>query len=117
MKLSIVTTMYRSAPYLAEFHRRVAAAAAQLTHDIEVVLVDDGCPEGSLGVALELQRRDPRVRVIELSRNFGHHQAMMAGLSHARGEQVFLIDCDLEEPPELLLTFAQTRRERQADVV
>ena len=117
MKLSIVTTLYRSAPYLGEFYRRVVAAAERLTPDFEIVFVDDGSPDNSLAVALGLQRRDPRVRVIELSRNFGHHLAMLTGLSHARGELVFLIDSDLEEPPETLLRFAEVRRERRADVV
>jgi putative glycosyltransferase len=117
MKLSIVTTMYRSAPYLDEFYRRITATADSLTPDFEVVFVDDGSPDNSLAVALELQRRDSRVRVVELSRNFGHHAAMLTGLSHARGEQVFLIDCDLEEPPETLRQFAQIQTEQQADVV
>jgi putative glycosyltransferase len=117
MKLSIVTTMYRSAPYLGEFHRRVTAAALQLTSDFEIVFVEDGSPDNSLAVALELQRLDARVRVVELSRNFGHHAAMLTGLSQARGEQVFLIDCDLEEPPETLGRFAEVCREQHADVV
>jgi putative glycosyltransferase len=105
MKLSIVSTMYRSAPYLREFHRRCVAAAEMQCDDFEIVLVNDGSPDESLQVALELRRADPRVVVVDLSRNFGHHKAMMTGLAQARGERVFLLDSDLEEPPEALERF------------
>src|SRR6187549_484075 len=93
--LSIVTSMYRSASFLGEFHERCSAAASRLGSSYEIVFVNDGSPDDSLAVALGLQRRDPHVRVVDLSRNFGHHKAMMTGLAHARGERIFLIDCDL----------------------
>jgi putative glycosyltransferase len=117
MKLSIVTTLYRSAPYVEEFHRRISAAAASVTDDYEVVMVDDGSPDESLDVAVKIATRDPRVRVVELSRNFGHHRAMMTGLRFAKGEFVFLIDVDLEEEPEWLSRFWQTMRDTGDDVV
>ena len=75
----------------------------------EIVLVNDGSPDDSLRVALDLHARDPRVRIIDLSRNFGHHKALMTGLAHARGELVFLIDCDLEEDPEWLSPLPRRR--------
>jgi putative glycosyltransferase len=115
--LSIVTSMYRSAPYLEEFHRRCVAAAAQLGGEYEIVLVNDGSPDTSLSVALALRERDPRVRVIDLSRNFGHHKALMTGLRRASGELVFLLDCDLEEDPAWLLPFHAAMRDSGADVV
>ena len=62
-------------------------------------------------------KRDPTVRIVDLSRNFGHHKAMMTGLSYARGDLVFLIDSDLEEDPELLASFAATLHSQEADVV
>src|SRR5262249_7421057 len=117
MELSIVTTLYRSAPFLREFHRRACAAAAKITSDFEIVLVNDGSPDDSQAVALSLCRDDPRVKVIELSRNFGHHKAMMTGLAHARGRLVFLIDSDLEEDPELLETFHRELLASGVDVV
>ena len=117
MKLSIVSTLYRSAPYLEEFHARVSIAAASVTPDYEIVLVNDGSPDASLEVALTLFNRDARVRVIDLSRNFGHHKAMMTGLAHAQGDLVFLLDSDLEEEPELLHRFLDTLRHEHADVV
>jgi putative glycosyltransferase len=115
--LSIVATLYKSELHLREFYERVTRAAAAVTDDFELVLVNDGSPDGSLDVAVELYRRDPRVRVVDLSRNFGHHKAMMTGLGHARGELVFLIDSDLEEDPELLTDFVRRLDETGADVV
>jgi putative glycosyltransferase len=117
MRLSIVTTLYRSAPYIEEFHRRVSAEAGRITTDYEILFVDDGSPDDSLRVAVALTANDPRVRVIELSRNFGHHRAMMTGLRRARGELVFLIDIDLEEAPEWLTQFHDILRREDVDVV
>lgn len=117
MELSIVTTLYGSAPYLEEFYARVRAEAERLTQDYEVILVNDGSPDNSLAVALSLYTRDERVRVIDLSRNFGHHKAIMTGLAHARGRLVFLIDCDLEEGPELLGKFHAEMKSTGADVI
>lgn len=117
MKLSIVATLYRSAPGLREFHERCMRVAETLTERIEMVLVDDGSPDDSLEIALDLQRQDPRIIVLELARNFGHHKAMMTGLAHATGDLVFLIDSDLEEPPELLADFHARLHEGGWDVV
>ncbi len=117
MRLSIVTTLYNSAEYLPEFYRRASAAARQVTDDWEMVLVNDGSPDCSLEMALGLYTSDDHVRVIDLSRNFGHHKAMMTGLEHSRGELVFLLDADLEEAPELLEQFCRRMRETGADVV
>src|SRR3954454_18385417 len=116
MRLSIVTTLYRSEMSLREFHQRISVAAAPLG-DYEIVYVNDGSPDESLRLALELFHGDRHVRVIDLSRNFGHHKAMMTGLAHARGDFVFLIDSDLEEDPELLPAFAEVLREANAEVV
>ena len=115
--LSVVTTLYNSARFLPEFHRRMTAAAAALPGDYEIVMVNDGSPDESLQVALELRRQDPRVRIVDLSRNFGHHKALMTGLQHARGDLVFLLDSDLEEDPGWLETFLRRLRETGADVV
>lgn len=116
-RLSIVTSMFRSAPFLVEFHRRCATAAAALTSSYEFVFVNDGSPDESLEVALQLRAHDPRVRIVDLSRNFGHHKALMTGLAHASGELVFLTDCDLEEDPEWLLRFHEAMTRTRAEVV
>ena len=117
MYLSTVTMMYQSAPYLQEFYERMSAAAGQITQDYELIFVNDGSPDESLEVALSLYRQDERVRLVDLSRNFGHHKAMMTGLAHARGEWIFLIDCDLEEDPGLLSEFYNSLQKEDADVV
>ncbi len=117
MKLSIVATLYNSSAYVEQFCNRICAAAEKITSDFEVILVDDGSPDNSLNVALRLLRRNSKLKVVELSRNFGHHKAMMTGLDHAQGDLVFLIDVDLEEPPELLGEFYEKLIEGEWDVV
>lgn len=118
MKLSIVATLYRSAQHLREFHQRAAEAARAFAgEDYEIVLVNDGSPDDSLQLAVQLAAADPHLVVVDLSRNFGHHKAMMTGLAHAQGEHVFLIDSDLEEDPAYLLSFARQMEEQGCDVV
>lgn len=117
MLVSIVTTMYRSAAYVGEFHARAEAVARQLGFEPEFVYVNDGSPDEALQKALELRQQHRNVRVIDLSRNFGHHAAMMIGLAHATGDRIFLIDCDLEEAPELLKPFVAEMDTTGADVV
>jgi len=118
MKLSIVATLYQSAPYINEFHERASATARRLVgDDYEIVLVNDGSPDNSLDLAVKLTEQDSHVVVVDLSRNFGHHKAMMTGLAHAKGERVFLIDSDLEEEPEWLLKFNEQMDQERCDVV
>jgi putative glycosyltransferase len=117
MKISAVTTFYRSAPYVQEFVERMRAELQKATEDYELICVDDGSPDDSLSTAVALLETEPRLKVIELSRNFGHHKAMMTGLEHATGDLVFLIDVDLEEPPELLGPFLATLCSKDLDVV
>jgi putative glycosyltransferase len=117
MILSIVTTLYNSAPYIEEFYQRILAETQKLPLDYEIIFVDDGSPDNALEVAVSIAQRDPRVLAVELSKNFGHHKAMMTGLSQARGDLVFLIDVDLEEPPEILGEFYQELTEKAVDIV
>lgn len=117
MKLSIVATLYNSSPYIDEFHERITRAARQLTEEYEIILVNDGSPDDSLARAVQLAEGDTHVLVLDLSRNFGHHKAMMTGLAHAVGERVFLIDSDLEEEPEWLPAFDAHMNRDRCDVV
>lgn len=117
MKLSIVTTIYNSEATIEEFVRRASEAAAKITDSFEIVIVDDGSPDNALAKAVQLAQADARVKVVELSRNFGHHKALMTGLAHASGECCFLIDSDLEEPPEILSDFWNHLHENSLDVV
>jgi putative glycosyltransferase len=117
MNLSIVTTLYLSAPYLEEFYKRISSEAQKITDDYEIILVNDGSPDNSLEIAVSLFEQDEKVKVIDLSRNFGHYKAIMTGLSQAKGDLVFLIDCDLEEEPELLSSFYEIKKGSDSDVV
>jgi putative glycosyltransferase len=117
VKLSIVTTLYKSEATIEEFVHRASAAASALTPNFEIVIVDDGSPDGSLAIAIGLTASDPRIKVIELSRNFGHHKALMTGLMHATGAYCFLIDSDLEEAPELLAEFWGKLQADETDVI
>jgi putative glycosyltransferase len=117
MYLSIVTTMYYSAPYLEEFYNRARDAAKKITEDFEIIFVNDGSPDNSLDIAVSLHEKDEKVKIIDLSRNFGHYKAIMTGLAHAKGELIFLIDCDLEEDVELLERFYDEYRKSDADVI
>jgi putative glycosyltransferase len=118
MKLSIVATLYRSASYIEEFLTRSSNVARELVGDsFEIVLVNDGSPDNSLDIAVAQVARFPFLKVIDLSRNFGHHKAMMTGLAHATGEHVYLLDSDLEEEPEWLLEFWRTMHDEHADMV
>jgi putative glycosyltransferase len=109
--------LYRSERYLREFHGRMLAAAGRVTPRFEIVYVDDGSPDASAASVRELGAGDPRVALVELSRNFGHHRAAVAGLAHARGRRVFILDVDLEERPEWLADFVAQMDESGADVV
>lgn len=117
MRLSIVSTLYASEPFLAEFCRRVTESARTVTTDFEVVLVNDGSPDRALEIALEIRRSNAHIKIVDLARNFGHHKAMMTGLAHARGDLVFLLDSDLEEAPEWLSEFLREMQRSDADVV
>lgn len=115
---SVVSTMYRSRPFLAQFLREsIAALNAIQAASFEIVLVNDGSPDESLACALEQQQRIAQLVVVDLSRNFGHHHAMQAGLAVARGERIFLIDCDLEVPPAALVEMVAKQEATGADVV
>ena len=118
MKLSIVTTLYQSALYIEEFHKRASLVAQELVgDDYEIIMVNDGSPDNSLDVAVALTEQDKHLIVVDLSRNFGHHKAMMTGLMQSKGERVFLLDVDLEEEPEWLIPFAQEMEAKKADVI
>jgi putative glycosyltransferase len=118
MKLSIVTTLYKSSIYIEEFYCRITKEAKKITEDYEIIFVDDGSPDDSLSKAIKFSEKDYHIKIIELSRNFGHHKAIMTSLNHTSGEFVFLIDSDLEEDPELLGKFwEELNKNHDFDVV
>jgi dolichol-phosphate mannosyltransferase len=100
--LSVVAPVYNEEATIDEFYGRVCACLEGLP--FELVLVDDGSRDGSAGALERLADNDPRVRLVFLSRNFGHQTALTAGLDHARGDAVVMLDADLQDPPELIPT-------------
>ena len=98
--ISVVAPVHNEAETVAELHRRIRAVAELET--CEIVLVDDGSTDGSWATMLALASTDPRLRLLRLSRNFGHQAALTAGLDAARGDAVVLMDADLQDPPEVI---------------
>jgi polyisoprenyl-phosphate glycosyltransferase len=99
--ISVVAPVYNEVATLAELHRRLTAVLEPLG-PYEIVLVDDGSADGSWELLLGLSTRDARLRLVRLSRNFGHQAALSAGLDAARGDAVVLMDADLQDPPEVI---------------
>jgi polyisoprenyl-phosphate glycosyltransferase len=99
--LSVVAPVYNEEATLAEFYERVCTALDGFP--FELVLVDDGSKDGTAAVLERLAAADPRVHVVFLSRNFGHQTAITAGLDHATGDAIVMIDADLQDPPELIV--------------
>lgn len=113
--VSIVAPVFNESECLDEFHRRVSAALAGET--FELILVNDGSRDGSAEAIESLAARDPRVRAIHLSRNFGHQAALTAGLDAAVGDAVVTLDADLQDPPEFIPALLAAWRGEGADVV
>jgi glycosyltransferase involved in cell wall biosynthesis len=112
--VSVVAPVYNEEDTLLEFHRRVCDALEGI--HFELVLVDDGSSDATPELLAGLAADDERVRVVELSRNFGHQAALTAGLDHARGDSVAMIDSDLQDPPELIAEMLEHWRDG-SDVV
>jgi polyisoprenyl-phosphate glycosyltransferase len=100
--VSVVIPIYNEEENIFPFHAALAAVLGSIDERAEVVFVNDGSGDSSLERLLELQKQDPRVTVVELSRNFGHQAALTAGLTVARGDAVILMDGDFQDPPEVL---------------
>jgi dolichol-phosphate mannosyltransferase len=98
--ISVVTPAYKCADCIAEMHRRLTAALLKITPDYEIIFVDDRSPENDWEIISDICAKDPKVRGIQLSRNCGQHFAITAGLDHARGDWIVVMDCDLQDQPE-----------------
>src|SRR5581483_9538641 len=98
--LSVVVPVYNAEACLAELVRRLTLAIESISQDYEIILVEDGGRDGSWSVIRALCASMPRVIGIQLSRNFGQHHAIAAGLDRSRGEWVVVMDCDLQDQPE-----------------
>ncbi len=103
MKISIVSPIYGCKECLFELYERLVKTLSQITSDFEIIFVNDACPQGSWERIVMLCARDERVKGINLSRNFGQHYAITAGLDHAKGDWVVVMDCDLQDRPEEII--------------
>jgi putative glycosyltransferase len=116
--ISIVTSLYKSERTVAPFYARTLKALQELGESYEFIFVNDGSPDASASAVMELRAQDTQVRLVELSRNFGHHEAVLTGLQYAAGEWVFLLDSDLEEPPgELVRFYRELSADPELDVI
>jgi polyisoprenyl-phosphate glycosyltransferase len=109
-RYSIVVPIFNEAETLPELAQRLTDVMAQLDGRTECILVNDGSHDRSLELMQSLHRQDPRFCYVSLARNFGHQIAVTAGLHHARGEAVVIMDADLQDPPELIPAMIQTWR-------
>jgi dolichol-phosphate mannosyltransferase len=100
--ISVVVPCYNEEAVIGVTHPRLSAAMAALPVDYELVYVSDGSRDRTLGLLRDIQKADPHVRVVGFSRNFGHQIAVTAGVDHAKGDAIAIIDADLQDPPELI---------------
>jgi putative glycosyltransferase len=115
--LSIVTTLYRSRQYIERFYAEACRVADAVGLTFEIILVNDGSPDDSLDVARAIHDRDRRLKIVDLSRNFGHHRALMTAFACASADLVYVTDVDLEEPMDFLKTCHERFRQGDCDVV
>jgi putative glycosyltransferase len=118
-KLSIVTTLYKSSDYIDKFFEKTDAILLDIAcTNVEIIVVNDGSPDDSLEKIVRIKKlKSYPVTIIDFSRNYGHHNAIHAGLSMADGDYIFLIDSDLETEPAILKEFINTININECDVV
>jgi dolichol-phosphate mannosyltransferase len=110
-KISIVSPVYCCADCLRELCARLGASLSAIGEEYEIILVDDSSPDGAWSVLRELCAVDAHIKAIGLSRNFGQHYAIAAGLEYARGDWIVVMDCDLQDRPEEIAKLYATARE------
>jgi polyisoprenyl-phosphate glycosyltransferase len=107
-KISLIFPVYNEEHVLPVLYERVRQVIEQLDYETEVILINDGSQDGSLTLMRQFHQTDPRFKVLDFSRNFGHQTAITAGIDFATGDAVILMDADLQDPPELLPQFLRT---------
>ena len=108
--LSVIVPVFNESAVLADFHRQMSAVMLETGSDYELIYIDDGSSDNTVDRIAEIRKTDTHVALIELSRNFGKEIALSAGLDHARGDAVIIIDADLQDPPGLVHTFLEEWR-------
>lgn len=109
--LSVVIPIFNEESTLPELRRRLVLALEEITASFEVIFVDDGSSDSSPGLLEAMNAGDPRFKTLTLSRNFGHQTALSAGIDHASGAAVVLMDGDLQDPPEVVSQLVAKWRE------
>ncbi len=109
--ISVVIPVYGCAECLPELYKELSATLSKITEDFEIIMVNDGSPDNSWEIIKRLAREDSRLRGINLSRNFGQHHAITAGLDYAWGEWVVVMDCDLQDQPKEIIKFYETAKQ------
>jgi len=102
MLLSVIVPVFNEEDVLEEFHKRTSQVLDTLPFETEILFVNDGSTDSTLELLTRRRNHDPRVAIVDLSRNFGKEVAMTAGLDHSSGDVVVVIDADLQDPPELI---------------
>jgi polyisoprenyl-phosphate glycosyltransferase len=115
--LSLVIPVFNEEKLIDELVKRTLSALDSFTGEYEILFVDDGSSDDSLEALLSWQKRESRIKIISLSKNFGHQAAYTAGLEHAKGDIVAMMDGDLQDPPELLASMYRMIMEEDYDIV
>ena len=116
---SVVVPVYNSEHTLTELYTRLEKVFRETVQEpFELILVDDGSKDRSYQIMEKLRQKDPRVKIIQMARNFGQHPALLCGFSHAEGDFIITMDDDLQHPPEEIPKLINTIRERDdVDVI
>jgi dolichol-phosphate mannosyltransferase len=102
LKLSLIVPCFNEESVIETFYKRAINVLCQISYSYEIIFVNDGSRDRTLNILMEMSNVDPHVKLIDLSRNFGHQIAVSAGIEHSTGDLVILIDADLQDPPELI---------------
>lgn len=111
MKLSIISPVYRAETIIPELVKQIKAAVESITLSYEIILIEDCGPDNSWGAIERICAQEQKVKGIKLSRNFGQHYAITAGLKHAKGEWIVVMDCDLQDRPDEIPNLYQKAQE------
>ena len=109
--LSIIVPIFNEEQVIPELYKRITAVMDEIGESWELVCINDGSSDRSAQMLVDLNKADPRVKLLELSRNFGHQLAITAGLDYAEGDAVVIIDADLQDPPEVIAEMLARWRE------
>lgn len=109
--VSVIIPVYNEEAVVEQLYTRCIQALETMGEDFEIICVDDGSQDATLEKLVKLKQKDSRLKIISLSRNFGHQQSFLAGITHAKGECIAMMDGDLQDPPEILLKFRELLRQ------